>query len=41
MTTRSRVSDQLNQPTLASIPYASFYIDYNNNQDNMDEDDSV
>ncbi len=42
MTTRSRVSTQVNQSKLASIPFASFYIDYNNNQDDMDdEDDSV
>ncbi len=40
MTNRSRVSADINQPSLISNPYAQFYIDYNNNEGNTDDDDS-
>ncbi len=41
MTARSRVSAEINQPTLVSYPYSSFCIDINNNdEEDMNDDDS-
>lgn len=40
MTSRSRVSTEINQPSLVPHQYSSFYIDCNNNEDDMNDDDS-
>ena len=40
MTTRSRVSTQVNYPISMSDPRTQFLIEYDNNLDNTDEDNS-